>query len=206
MNCEKTHEPAPTVLTIHAPGWERRFLHCLIKIQVIFLWLGQNNFRQRVLLVHWRLVEEKKAVGIDPWSQPTATTLWEPVAFWTQVPWCWMLPVQQHSLKRPIWPWQRTEITRIPLLNVGSVSPFLSQGTGLQKDSWRYCIFLDSVNFGMKGVFLVLAMGGKHSDNFSSDNCSTHNKSLSHMFSFGLQSTLFTLSSQLISLYILCTL
>lgn len=119
-----------------------------------------------------------------------------------------MLPIRQHSHERQNWTWQRAGITRIPLLNVRGVSPspFLSQGTGLRKDSWRFCVFLDSVNSGIKGVFLVLAMGGKYSDNFCSDNCSTPNQSSSHMFSFGLQSTLFTLSSLLISFYILCTL
>lgn len=115
-----------------------------------------------------------------------------------------MLPTQQHSHKRQIWTWQRGGITRIPLLNVRGVSPspFLSQGTGLQKYSWRFYIFLDSVNSGINRIFLVLSMGGKYSDNFYSDNCSTHSQSLSHMFSFGLQSTNFTFSSLFISFYI----
>lgn len=49
--------------------------------------------------------------------------------------------------------------------------------------------FLDSINSGTKMMFLVLAMGGKYSDDFYNGNHSTHNQSLSHMFSFGSQST-----------------
>lgn len=98
-----------------------------------------------------------------------------------------------NILTRQIWTWHTAGITWIPLLNVRGVSPspFLSQGNGLSKDSCRFCGFLDSVNLGIKVIFLLLARQRKYSDNFHSDDCSEHNQSLSHMFSFGLQSLFF---------------
>lgn len=58
------------------------------------------------------------------------------------------------------------------------------------------CFFFPySVSSGIKGICLLLARQGKHSDNFHSDNCTEHNQSLSHIFSFGLQCLFFLLPS-----------